>query len=134
MSRRAILLVTIVVVLITVAWWFLLIGPKNSKIGELEDQLETAAAEEQALRVAVATLESVKLNDVAYLAAIGQMEEGIPDKPELAVFIEEVTALAEETGVSLASIAPAQPVVVEGLPLYQIVVLSLFPSARLLSS
>jgi Tfp pilus assembly protein PilO len=121
-NRRLVAFIALGVLLVTVLWYFFLISPKNSKIGELNDELDTAVAEEQALRVALATLESVKLNDVAYLAAIGQMEAGIPDEPELAVFIEEVTALAEETGIDLTAIAPAQPTAVAELPLYQITV------------
>jgi len=121
-NRRMLALGVLMAVLATAVWYFFLLSPRNTKIGELDDQLNTAIAEAGALRIAVAALQDVQNNDVAFLAAIGQMEAGIPEEPELAVFIEEITALAEANGVALQSIAPSEPAAAAELPVYEITV------------
>ena len=122
MSRRVLALSVLATILVTAVWFFFLISPRTAKIGELDDDLDTALAEASSLRIAAAALQDVQNNDVAFLAAIGQMEAGIPEEPELAVFIEEVTALAEANGVALQSFAPSEPVGSVDLPVYEITV------------
>lgn len=122
MTRRVLGLSVLAAILVTVVWFFFLISPRNSKISELDDNLSVALAEESSLRIAAAALQDVQNNDVAFLAAIGQMEAGIPEEPELAVFIEEVTALAEANGISLQSFAPSEPVLSADLPVYEITI------------
>jgi Tfp pilus assembly protein PilO len=120
MSRRVIAVIMMAILMVTAAWWFFLIAPRNSRISELNDDRDAAVAEADRLRAAIAQLESVQENDVAYLAAIGKLEAGIPEQPELALFIDEVTALAEEAGVDLEVISPTEPAPVEGLDVYEI--------------
>ena len=122
MSRRVLALMLAFFVAVSAAWWFFLISPRNARVGDLDNQLSNAVAEEEALRRAVLALQEVQQNDVAFLAAIGQMEAGIPVEAELAVFIEEVIALARRTGIELQSIAPSEPVQVPDLALYEITV------------
>ncbi len=122
MSRRVTALVAFALLAVTAAWWFFLISPRNARIVELGDDRDAAVAEADRLRAAIAQLQSVQENDVAYLAAIGKLEAGIPERAELAVFIEEVTALAEDVGVNLEAILPAEPVPVQGLDAYEIAV------------
>jgi Tfp pilus assembly protein PilO len=122
MSRRVLALLLVFFVAASAAWWFFLISPRNARVGDLDNQLSNAVAEEEALRRAVVALQEVQQNDVAFLAAIGQMEAGIPMEAELAVFIEEVIALARRTGIELQSIAPSEPVQVPDLALYEITV------------
>ena len=122
MSRRVLALLLVVFFAVSAAWWFFLISPRNARVGDLDNQLSNAVAEEEALRRAVLALQEVQQNDVAFLAAIGHMEAGIPMEAELAVFIEEVIALARRTGIELQSIAPSEPVQVPDLALYEITV------------
>ena len=122
MNRRLLAFSLLGFLFVTVLWYFFLLSPRNGKISDLDDQLQTAIAEGDALRVAAVALRDVQDNDVAFLAAIGQMEAGIPEEPELAVFIEEVTALAEATGIELQSIAPSEPTASQTLPVYEITV------------
>ena len=71
MSRRVLALAAVFLVLVTALWYFFLLSPRNGRISELNDQLETARTEEAALTQAVASLQDVQENDVAFLAAIG---------------------------------------------------------------
>ncbi|MCJ7726140.1 MAG: type 4a pilus biogenesis protein PilO, partial [Acidimicrobiia bacterium] len=122
MTRRLLAFGPLFFLLISVLWYFFLLSPRNAKISELDNQLQTAIAEGDALRIAAVALREVQENDVAFLAAIGKMEAGIPEEAELAVFIEEVTALAEATGVSLQSLSPSEPTASPDMPLYEITV------------
>jgi Tfp pilus assembly protein PilO len=121
-SRRVLALGVVFLLLVTAAWWFFMLSPRNERIADLGDQYDAAVAEGDSLRLAVAALRDIQDNDVAFLAAIGQMEGGIPEEPELAVFIEEVTALAEGTGIDLQSISPTEPSSSVDLDLYEITV------------
>ena len=122
MNRRVLALSVAFFFLATALWYFFLLSPRNSKIADLDDQLQTAIAEGDALRIAAVALRDVQENDVAFLAAIGEMEAGIPEEPELAVFIEEVTALAAATGINLQSLAPSEPTASPELPIYEITI------------
>lgn len=122
MNRRLLAFGTLFFLLVSVLWYFFLLSPRNGKLSELDDQLQTAIAEGDALRMAAVALRDVQENDVAFLAAIGQMEAGIPEEAELAVFIEDVTALATATGVSLQSLSPSEPTVSPEMPVYEITI------------
>jgi len=122
MSRRVLAVSALFFFMVTALWYFFLLSPRNSKIAELDNQLQTAIAEGDAFRLAVIALRDVQENDVAFLAAIGQMEAGIPEEAELAVFIEEVTALATATGIDLQSFAPSEPAASAELPVYEITI------------
>lgn len=47
-----------------------------------------------------------------YLAAVGQLDSLIPDRPRLEEFIEQVHALAGTTGVDLQTLTPSPPEVI----------------------
>ncbi len=120
MSRRIVALCVLFFLLVTAVWYFFLLSPRNGRITDLDDQLQNAIVEGDSLRAAAVALRQVQENDVAFLAAIGQMEAGIPEEAELAVFIEEVTALAADTGIDIQSFAPSEPAASTGMPLYEI--------------
>lgn len=120
MSRRNVLFIVLGVFLVTAVWYFFFISPKNGQISDFEDQLVAAQDEESRLRAQVAQLKEIQASDLEYLAAIGRMESSIPVNPELAVFIEDITALAESTGVNLQLLSPTEPVLDPDLGIYEI--------------
>ena len=107
--RRVGLLAVLAAVLVTAAWWMFLISPRNGRIAEYRDDLVVAQDTEQRLRVQIRQLQEIRDREVEYLAALGQLESLIPDRPLLDEFIEEIFALTTETGVSLQSLSPALP-------------------------
>ena len=111
--RRVGVLVTLVSVLITAAWWMLLISPRNGRISEHRDDLVVAQDTEQRLRVQIRQLEEIRDREVEYLAALGQLEALIPDRPLLDEFIEEIFSLTTESGVDLLALAPNLPALTE---------------------
>jgi len=108
--RRVSIFVALAVLLATVAWWFLLIGPRNTSIADLEDERFVAVDTEQRLRVQIRLLQDIRDREVEYAAAVGRLDALIPERPRLEEFIEQVYTLAGETGVDLQSLSPSVPV------------------------
>lgn len=107
--RRVGLLVLLAMVFVTAAWWMFLVSPRNAQISELDDQLVVAQDTEQRIRVQIRQLEEIRDREVEYLAAVGQLEALIPERPLLDEFIEAIFALTNETGVDLQSLSPSLP-------------------------
>ena len=57
---------------------------------------------------------------LAYLAAIGQLERSIPDSPQTASLIDDLSVLADETGVSWDSGSYGNPTEVNGEDYFEI--------------
>lgn len=111
--RRMTLFAVLGVVLITAVWWMFLISPRNTTIGDLETETNVALDSEQRLRVQVRQLQEIRDREVEYIAAVGKLDALIPDRPLLEEFIEQIYALAGETGVDLQTLSPSLPAVAE---------------------
>lgn len=109
--RRLSVFVILAVLLATVGWWMFLIGPRNTRIADIEDERFVAVDTEQRLRVQVRELQDIRDREVEYIAAVGRLDSLIPDSPKLEEFIEQVYALAGDTGVDLQSLSPSVPAV-----------------------
>ena len=121
--RRLSIFIVFAVLLATVGWWMFLIGPRNSRIASLEDDRFVAVDTEQRLRVQIRLLQDIRDREVEYIAAVGRLNALIPDRPRLEEFIEQVYALAGDTGVDLQSLSPSVPVAAtDGSDLRQIAV------------
>lgn len=107
--RRTGLLAGLGVLLITAAWWMFLISPRNAQISDLETERNVAIDTEGRLRVQIKQLEEIRDAEVQYLAALGTLESLIPERPLLEDFIEQIYALANDTGVELQTLAPSLP-------------------------
>lgn len=107
--RRIGLLVLLALVFVTAAWWMFLVSPRNAQITELDDELVVAQDTEQRIRVQIRQLEEIRDREVEYLAAVGQLESLIPERPLLDEFIEAIFALTNETGVDLQTLSPSLP-------------------------
>lgn len=112
--RRWVLLALLLAVLLAVGWWFLLISPRNARIAEEQDNLQTAQQQEVTLRTQIARLQEIRDSEVEYLAGIATMEALIPEQPLLDEFIDELYALTEATGVELGELSPIEPTLIEG--------------------
>jgi Tfp pilus assembly protein PilO len=109
MRRTNVLLVVLALVALTALWWFLIIGPRNDRIAQAEDDLASAQVEESTLRTRIAQLREIKDAEVSYIFAIGEMETSIPTAPDADAFIEDITFLAQQTGVDLVSLSLSPP-------------------------
>lgn len=107
--RRMGLLVGLAILMVTGVWWMFLISPKNVQIDDLRRELNAAVDSEQRLRVRINELEAIRQSEVEYLAAIGQLDALIPERPLLDDFIEQIFTLTNDTGVELQTLAPSLP-------------------------
>ena len=108
-SRAKIAVGVLVLILLTVAWWLFIFGPKREAIAAANAELEGALLRQSTLQTRVAQLQEIKDNELSYMFAIGQMESSIPATPQADTFIEDMTFLADSTGVELISITLAPP-------------------------
>jgi len=118
--KRIGILVGVGVLFLTAVWWMFLISPKNAEIADLEDELNVANGNELLLRVTINELENIRQAEVEYLAALGQLEGLIPERPLLEEFIEQIYALTTATGIELQTLAPSVPSVTDGSLLHEI--------------
>lgn len=118
--RRVTTLVALGALLLTAAWWLLLISPRNSRIADLEDQQFAAVDTEQRLRTQIRQLQEIQDREVEYIAAVGRLDALIPDQPLLEEFIDQIYALAGDTGIDLQTLAPSVPAGAEGTALREI--------------
>jgi len=108
-NRAAMLLVVLVMLLVTVLWWLFVFSPKQDGIASAEIEYDNALLQESQLQTRIAELQSIRDNELSYLFAIGQMESSIPASPQADAFIEDITFLAESTGVTVSSITLNPP-------------------------
>lgn len=109
-NRTKILLGALVLILITVLWYLFIFSPKRDAIDVAAAEYDSALLRESTLRTQLSTLQEIKDNELSYLFAIGQMEASIPSTPQADAFIEDITFLAESTGVELSSISLVPPI------------------------
>lgn len=110
-TRGKVLIGVLVLLLITVLWWLFFFSPKRDAVDAAQAELDNAVVRESTLRTRIAQLQEIKDNELSYLFAIGQMESSIPATPQADAFIEDITFLAESTGVELSSITLTPPIV-----------------------
>jgi len=109
MRRGVVLLVVVAFLAVTALWWLFIVGPRNSSAASVEAELDAARQRESTLRQQIASLQSIKDQEVSYVFAIGQMESAIPEFPEADSFLEQLNFLAHRTGVTVSSVALATP-------------------------
>ncbi|MBT8198791.1 MAG: type 4a pilus biogenesis protein PilO [Acidimicrobiia bacterium] len=122
MKRTTLLFIVLGFLVVTALWWFLLISPRNAKIDEANLALDDARSQETVLQAQIAQLRVVQDNELSFLFALGEMESSIPTDPELDAFLEDLTFLADTTGIEVSSISSAVPAQAEGSTLYTMTV------------
>ena len=122
MRRSTIFLIVLGLLAVTAGWWLFLIGPRNESITDAEDRLFTEEQRGQQLRVQIQQLNDIKAQEISYLFAIGEMEASIPDDPEFDIVLEDLTFLAERSGIDLISVSANPPIATtgEGARLFEI--------------
>ena len=100
--------------LVTVGWYLVLVKPIQARIAETETTIETEMDNEFRLMSQRAALQKIEDNMLAYLAAIGEIERSIPANPQTASLIDDLSVLADETGVLWESGSYGNPATVEG--------------------
>ncbi|GBD85699.1 Pilus assembly protein, PilO [bacterium BMS3Abin02] len=87
------------IVLLTALWYMFFMRPINERIADTQAQLQTERDTEVLLRTQLASLKKIQDNELNYISAIGAMDAQIPPTPQMPALIDDLDALADETGV-----------------------------------
>ncbi len=113
MRRPAMWMLATGLLLGTLIWWMFLISPERSATATARDELEATQLREATIRSQIAQLSDIIDNEISYRFAIGEMETAIPVQPQADVFLDDLTYLAESTGVDIFTINMAPPTAID---------------------
>lgn len=99
-------------VLLALAGWFLLISPERSKAADLRTQRAEQQQRNDQLQLDIAQLKAAFKTLPAKQAELAVIKRQLPNNPALPTLVRSLTAIANESGAGLNSVAPATPVAV----------------------
>ena len=94
----------VVAAVLIVAWYFLLFSPTQQKLGDLDQQVQSAQSALDVAQQEVARLETYKKTAPQSRAEIVRLGKMLPESEGMPGLIIELTKTAESSGVTLASI------------------------------
>lgn len=109
MNRTAALLTALVAVAVIALSFMLLIKPKMDEVAELEAEADTVRTQQAQVQSEISALEQVRAtspNLEAELAALGAI---VPRSPDLPSALRQLQMAADDSGVTLLSVAPGRP-------------------------
>lgn len=109
MNRRGPLVVGAIVLVAVLAWYFLLFSPKGKDLSDTKHKLVAAQTSEQDLRTTLERLEALRKSSAANAQTLQVLTQLVPEKAELAKFIDEANAIAQQSGIDWLSISPTPP-------------------------
>lgn len=104
------------VVVITAAWWFAFYSPANEQQTALEAETASLVAQQGQLQTQLAQLMDIRAREVEIRADITRLEQFIPTNPGQASLIRQVQQAADASGVTIITVAFAEPMIVDGAP------------------
>lgn len=116
MSRQTVLLVAVGAVVLVILFYLFGWKPKSDQLAEIEVQTEDAIAQQSLLQSEIATLESVRATAPEIEAALAAAESLVPRDAALPAALRQLQLAADDSGVTLLSIAPGRPTADEAIP------------------
>ncbi|MDQ1643653.1 MAG: hypothetical protein QOJ90_3004 [Actinomycetota bacterium] len=111
-TRKWSLLTGVLIVAILAASWFLLIAPKRAKAASIKTQTATQEDANTRLKDKISQLMAQQQDLPRQVARLAQIRGQIPDNPALPTLIRDLSTAAKKSGLSLDSLAPAEPTAV----------------------
>ncbi len=103
-GREIYIITAVVAVVLIVAWYFLLFSPTQSKLSDLDEQVQSAQSALNVANQEVVKLESYKKTAPQSRAEIVRLGKMLPEAEDVPGLIIELTKTAEASGVSVTSI------------------------------
>jgi type IV pilus assembly protein PilO len=103
----------VVGVLLVIAGWFLLIAPQRSAAADLRDQTAAQQTANDQIVLRTKQLQAQFASLPARQAQLAEIKQQMPDNPALPSLIRDLASYAKDSGLSLDSVSPADPVVVD---------------------
>src|SRR3954454_23548019 len=107
--RQWTILTALGVVGVLAAGWFVLVSPRRAHVSDLKTKAASEQSATAQLQTQVAQLKQQQNGEPAQQRKLMKIASQIPDNPQLPALIRELSDAAHQAGVSLDSLAPAQP-------------------------
>jgi Tfp pilus assembly protein PilO len=107
--RQWTILTALGVVGVLAAGWFVLVSPQRAHVSDLKTKAASEQSATAQLQTQVAQLKQQQNGEPAQQRKLMKIASQIPDNPQLPALIRELSDAAHKAGVSLDSLAPAQP-------------------------
>lgn len=108
--RKWSLLTAVLVLAVLAAGWFLLVSPKRGDAASLRDQKTQQDNANATLRTQIAALKEQAKDLPKLQAQLAVIRTQLPADPQLPRLVRDLSAIAKSSGVTLASLAPSDPV------------------------
>ena len=106
------LLTALGVVGVMAAGWFLLVSPQHAHAKDLRTQAQSVQQSTAGLMTQVGQLKAQQKGVAAQQRTLMKIATQIPNNPALPTLIRQLSSAAHDTGVTLVSLAPAEPTLV----------------------
>ena len=106
-QNKVIIAAALGVVFLSLISYLVVVGPKRSRAGELEERIATTRVD-----LAQARIEEVRTKTAPKVpvADLFRLTKAMPDQTDMPGLLLELARVAHETGISFDSITPAEPV------------------------
>jgi len=94
---------------LVLASWFLLISPQRSQAAELRAQAMEQQETNDSIRLQTQQLKAQFASLPQRQAELAEIRRQMPSTPDLASLVRQLSTTADEAGVKLTSVSPAQP-------------------------
>jgi Tfp pilus assembly protein PilO len=108
-NRRTLLIGVAAALAVLVLWYLVLWSPRGKAIDKAKSRQQIAADQVDELQARLNQLRDAQRNEAATRAQIAQLQEAIPDEPNLAQFILDANDAANRSGIDFLSISPTPP-------------------------
>jgi Tfp pilus assembly protein PilO len=110
LSRAQLLVLGLVgIVVMTFLWWQFFYKPATASVGRERTALTAEQSRKQSLDVTLKHRQDLKRNEPVLDQHLADIHTWLPDDPQLAEFIEELTRIARESGIEFVSLSSGQP-------------------------
>lgn len=114
MSRKVLALAALGAVLVAGLWYVALWKPQSARLSAAHAREETAAGQNQQLRLAVARLQAAGDEAPELTSQLERLRVAVPDRPDLAQFLLDAPDAASAAGLDYLSVSPSPPAEPEG--------------------
>ena len=109
-TRKWSMLAALMAVVVLLAGWFLLVSPKRASADDLRVQAAAQNTKNDAIKAQIAELQALQKDLPKQQAIIADVQQRIPQNPDLPALIRSLSSMATSAGVDIHSFSPVAPV------------------------
>lgn len=115
MNRQTLLVGVLGTILVVALFWFFLWSPKDAELEEVNQQIAAAEQQQIQLQAELRRLEGIRDEAPEKQAQLAAAESVVPREAALPSALRQLQLAADDSGVTLMSVAPTRPESVEDL-------------------